>query len=137
LWEVRWRRNLQWTQLIHFPSQSFYEALLGGLRASTVMFRGGITRATESSGAVISYYSSSSTSSTSIWNSSILSNVCVRPASRIIELRLMSCGYLYRMYVNTWYMFICMSIFEMFTLWILRMIRKHLGFLWILSYCVS
>jgi hypothetical protein len=36
-------------------------------------------RAIESSGAVISYYSSSSTSSTSIQNSSVLSNVCVWP----------------------------------------------------------
>jgi hypothetical protein len=87
---------------------------------STVMFWGGTTGAIESSRAVISYYSSSSsTSSMSIRNSSVLSNVCVRPASQIIELGLMSCGCLYRMYVNTWYMFICMSISQMFTLWIL------------------
>jgi hypothetical protein len=76
-------------------------------------------RVIESFGVVISYYSSSSTSSTSIWNSSVLSNVCMRPASRIIDLRLLSCGYLYIMYVNTWYRFICMGIFEVFTLWTL------------------
>jgi hypothetical protein len=76
---VRWRRNLQWIQLTHHPSQSFYQALLGGLHASMDMFRGSITRAIESSQVAFSY--SSSTSPASIYSSSVLSNVCVQPAS--------------------------------------------------------
>jgi hypothetical protein len=67
------------------------------------MFQGSITRVIESSQVAFSYSSSSRTSPASIRSIRALSNVCVRPASQIIELRLMTCVCLYRMYVDIWY----------------------------------
>jgi hypothetical protein len=65
---VRWKRNRQWIRLTHHPSQSFYQALLGGMCGLTDMFWLSITRAIESSLVAFSY--SCSTSPASIWSSS-------------------------------------------------------------------